>query len=215
MPLGDLLDSSSHEAGGTTAIICDDAGTSYRELSQRTTTLASWLQEEEGLRTGDRVAIHWANSIELVSLCVACFKAGLIARCLSTFASNPRRWNTFCAIPKHPSVSLSPALKLSPKRPSPSEVSQRGYTPDRQTAGTASLRFPESATRTRQPSSTHPAPPAHPKGVVHTHGSLSETARVTLLMMDGSGTIGMPTTPVKMERPSTESQISAGYAANR
>jgi len=78
MPLGDLLDSSSHEAGETAAIVCGDASIRYRELSRRTTALACWLLEER-LRPGDRVAIHWANSVELVILCFACFQAGLIA----------------------------------------------------------------------------------------------------------------------------------------
>jgi acyl-CoA synthetase (AMP-forming)/AMP-acid ligase II len=32
-----------------------------------------------GLRTGDRVAIHWCNSVEVVKLYFACFKSGLIA----------------------------------------------------------------------------------------------------------------------------------------
>ena len=47
-------------------------------MDRSTDALAQWLLRE-GLKTGDRVAIHWSNSVEVVNLYFACFKAGLIA----------------------------------------------------------------------------------------------------------------------------------------
>jgi acyl-CoA synthetase (AMP-forming)/AMP-acid ligase II len=51
---------------------------SYAALDRSTDVLARWLMRQ-GLETGDRVAIHWCNSIEVVNLYFACFKSGLIA----------------------------------------------------------------------------------------------------------------------------------------
>src|SRR5437868_15447442 len=61
-----LIDGSTHEV------------VSYEQLDRSTTLLAQRLLQQ-GCRPGDRVAIHWANSIEVVTLFFACFKAGLIA----------------------------------------------------------------------------------------------------------------------------------------
>jgi len=51
---------------------------SYQALDQATTSLARWFLRE-GLHPGDRVAIHWSNSIQAVKVFFACFRAGLIA----------------------------------------------------------------------------------------------------------------------------------------
>jgi long-chain acyl-CoA synthetase len=47
-------------------------------LDRSTDALARWLLQD-GLKSGDRVAIHWCNSVEAVTLYFACFKSGLIA----------------------------------------------------------------------------------------------------------------------------------------
>ncbi|MGB8261191.1 MAG: AMP-binding protein [Terracidiphilus sp.] len=60
------------------AVVCGEHIVSYLELNRATDALAWWLRSQ-GLRTSDRVAIHWANSVETVMLFYACFKAGLIA----------------------------------------------------------------------------------------------------------------------------------------
>jgi long-chain acyl-CoA synthetase len=60
------------------ALICGDRMVSYEALDRSTDALAAWFWEE-GLEPGDRVAIHWCNSVEVVNLYFACFKAGLIA----------------------------------------------------------------------------------------------------------------------------------------
>ena len=61
-----------------TALICGGTAMSYRELDESSTSLAHWFLEQ-GLRPSDRVALHWSNSLEVVQLFFALFKAGLIA----------------------------------------------------------------------------------------------------------------------------------------
>jgi long-chain acyl-CoA synthetase len=60
------------------AFICGGHTVTYEALDRSTNALARWLLRE-GLDQGDRVAIHWSNSVEVVNLYFACFKAGLIA----------------------------------------------------------------------------------------------------------------------------------------
>lgn len=51
---------------------------SYAALDETSTRLAEWFLAE-GLRPGERVAVHWSNSFEVVQIYFALFKAGLIA----------------------------------------------------------------------------------------------------------------------------------------
>ena len=66
-----------------TALFCLDAKISYKALDESTTALARWFLDR-GLRPKDRVALHWSNSIEAVQLLYAIFKAGLIAVTINT-----------------------------------------------------------------------------------------------------------------------------------
>ncbi len=78
MTLGEMLHLSAVRNPRKPAIICDEQIVSYEALNASTDALARWLLQQ-GLEPGDRVAIHWMNSIETVNLYFACFKAGLIA----------------------------------------------------------------------------------------------------------------------------------------
>src|SRR5580700_3464224 len=78
MNLGNMLRHSAEKNRQKPAIICGDRVVSYQTLDRQTDALARWLLNE-GLEPGDRVAIHWNNSVEVVELYFACFKAGLIA----------------------------------------------------------------------------------------------------------------------------------------
>ena len=78
MDLGSVLRHSAARSPRKAAVICDDQIVSYEALDGSTDALARWLLQE-GLRTGDCVAIHWCNSVEVVNLYFACFKTGLIA----------------------------------------------------------------------------------------------------------------------------------------
>ena len=78
MTLGDLLHSQALEHPASIALFTGDTEISYQELDSASTNLAGWLVRE-GLRPGDRMAIHWHNSFEAAVLYFAAFKAGLIA----------------------------------------------------------------------------------------------------------------------------------------
>src|SRR6516164_7364922 len=78
MDLGSVLRHSAARSARKAAVICDDQIVSYEALDRSTDALARWLLRE-GLGTGDRVALHWCNSVEMVNLYFACFKSGLIA----------------------------------------------------------------------------------------------------------------------------------------
>jgi long-chain acyl-CoA synthetase len=76
--LGRTLRDSAARNPQKLAVICRDEAVSYEVLEHSTDDLARWLLRE-GLEPGDRLAIHWCNSVEVVYLYFACFKAGLIA----------------------------------------------------------------------------------------------------------------------------------------
>src|ERR1700722_18829269 len=81
--LGGMLRHSARRSPQKPAIICGDEIVSYEKLDRSTDALALSLLRE-GLEAGDRVAIHWCNSLDVVTLFFACFKAGLIAVPLNT-----------------------------------------------------------------------------------------------------------------------------------
>ena len=76
--MGGMLRHAARKSPQKPAVICGDQVVSYEVLDRSTDALALWLLRE-GLEIGDRVAIHWCNSVEVVTLFYACFKAGLIA----------------------------------------------------------------------------------------------------------------------------------------
>ena len=69
-------------------MVCGDRRISYRALDSRATRLAAGLQSL-GLKAGDRVAIHMANSVEVVEIMVAILKAGAIVVPISTRLAAP------------------------------------------------------------------------------------------------------------------------------
>ena len=78
MTLGELLHSRALENPAKTVLFCEDRTISLEELDKSTSRLARWFLDE-GLQSGDRVAIHWSNRIETVQLFFGLWKAGLIA----------------------------------------------------------------------------------------------------------------------------------------
>jgi long-chain acyl-CoA synthetase len=78
MTLGEMLRHSAARNPQKPAVVCGDRIVSYEALDRSTDALGLWLLRQ-GLETGDRVAIHWCNSEEMVNLYFACFKSGLIA----------------------------------------------------------------------------------------------------------------------------------------
>ena len=83
MTLVDALNSHSQWNPQKTALFCGDEDMSYGTLNESTTVMAGWFLRQ-GLQPGDRVAVHWTNSIQLVQLLYALFKAGLTAVTINT-----------------------------------------------------------------------------------------------------------------------------------
>jgi long-chain acyl-CoA synthetase len=78
MTLGEMLHKQALRDPEATALFCGDEKISYGELDESSSRFACWLLDH-GLQRGDRVAIHWCNSIEAAQVFFAAFKAGLIA----------------------------------------------------------------------------------------------------------------------------------------
>src|SRR5215469_6974225 len=60
------------------ALVTAERSITYGDLDDSVSCLAQHLLDR-GLRPGDRVAVHWSNSIEAAQLLLASFRAGLIA----------------------------------------------------------------------------------------------------------------------------------------
>lgn len=78
MTFGGMLQARALQCPDAPALFCNGEQMCYRDLHESSTRLARWLIER-GLQPGDRVAIHWSNSIEVVQIFFAVFKAGMIA----------------------------------------------------------------------------------------------------------------------------------------
>jgi len=171
--LAGTLQSSAQRTPDKAALFCGDQWISYRALHESTTALAKWFLDQ-GLEPGERVAVHWTNSIGTVQLLYALFKAGLIAvtvntrlkpeeiafilkhsearMCFSEPALSPlaEAANTGCPI-----LTQLPAAEKTESR----EIALPSVNPDEP----ALLIYTSGTT-------------ARPKGVVHTHSSLHHTA---------------------------------------
>lgn len=65
------------------ALAVGDGTITYAGLEDRSRALACRLLRD-GIRPGDRVGVHWANSVECALLLFACFQAGIIALPINT-----------------------------------------------------------------------------------------------------------------------------------
>lgn len=88
MDLCSVLRGHAMKTPQKTAIICGHAAISYRELDESSTLLAKWFLDQ-GFIPGDRVALHWSNSLEVAQLYFALFKAGLIAATINVRLKSP------------------------------------------------------------------------------------------------------------------------------
>jgi acyl-CoA synthetase (AMP-forming)/AMP-acid ligase II len=79
---------TAHRNPSKLALICSDRTLSFGELEVTTNKLARQLLKN-GLKAGDRLAIHWSNSIESVELFIACAKAGIVIVPLNTVLKAP------------------------------------------------------------------------------------------------------------------------------
>jgi long-chain acyl-CoA synthetase len=86
--IANVLTASAERDPRKAAIVLENESISHEQLDSVTTSLARWLLRQ-GLKPGDRVAIHWPNSIETVTLFFASFKAGMIAMPLNVRMKAP------------------------------------------------------------------------------------------------------------------------------
>ena len=170
-----MLRQSAARSPQKPAVICGDQVVSYQALDRSTDALARWLLRQ-GLEPGDRVAIHWCNSVEVVNLYFACFKAGLIAVPV----------NNRLKAPEIAYVLGHSKAKLCFSQPELAPLSEEIRAECPGPARTSTPRFRRSMT-CRIPATPlargHPRPgraqilytsgtTARPKGVMHTHISL-------------------------------------------
>lgn len=59
------------------AVVTNEGSITYRELELAVNCLARHLVDR-GLKGGDRVALHWRNSVECVMLMLGIWRAGLV-----------------------------------------------------------------------------------------------------------------------------------------
>ena len=163
----------SHAQGqpSKAAVRTSDRSITYAELNASVTCLARHLLAR-GLQPGDRVALHRSNSIDTVQLLMAVFRAGLVAVPVNTRLKAPEIAYIF----EHSSTRIcfsEPALATlaaeARRRGCPEVVSQ----------------LPVLKTSPRPLPEIDPTQPAvilytsgttaRPKGVIHTHRTLSET----------------------------------------
>lgn len=164
MTLGKLLHSRSIENPAKTVLFCEDRTMSYEELDRSTTLLAGWFLDQ-GLRPGERVAIHWSNHIETVQLFFGVWKAGLIAVTVNTRLKAPE----IAYILEHSQARLcfsEPALAQPGALHELPRLEQRDVPlPEVDPDQPAVIMYTSGTT-------------ARPKGVTHTHRTLIESGRL-------------------------------------
>jgi long-chain acyl-CoA synthetase len=169
MTLHEPLRAHAEKTPEKPAFFCGDAKISYKALDDSTASLAQWFLDQ-GLRHGDRVAVHWSNSIEAIQLFYGIFKAGLIAVTINT---------------RLKSEEIGYILHHSQARMC---FSEPAFAPQAEKAGAACSVFTElprferaeapelAIVRPDQPAVIlyTSGTTARPKGVTHTHRSLTE-----------------------------------------
>ena len=188
------VDSSlhSHAKGqpSRAAVRTADRSITYAELDTSVTCLARHLLDR-GLHPGDRVAVHWSNSIEAVQLLLAVFRAGLVAVPINLRLKAPEVAYIF----KHSSarICFSEAALTAV-----AEEARSGGNPE------IATQLPAITTNPRPLAEIDPAQPAvilytsgstaRPKGVTHTHRSLFETALIWVSIPIGPDDTLLPVT---------------------
>lgn len=191
MSLGRMLRRAAARNPQKSALICGNQIVSYEELNSTTDALARWLLHQ-GLKLGDRVAIHWRNSVQVVNLYFACFKAGLIAVPVNVRLKAPE----IAYILGHSNAKLcftQPELVFlceEVRADCPDLQGIHTTLPSGETMESGRAALPEISPQRIAAILYTSGTTAHPKGVVHTHASLSATSELMLsLGIDGTHTL--------------------------
>ncbi len=194
MDLGTALRHSAGRNPHKPAIVCGEEVVTYAELDRATDALARWLLAT-GLESGDRVAIHWCNSVEVVKLYFACFKAGFVAVPVNNRLKTPE----IAYILGHSQARLC----FSQPELAPLCEAARAECPAVRRIYTALPTAAELEDATREPRALPEISPervaailytsgttARPKGVMHTHVSLTGATELMIsLGMDETHTV--------------------------
>jgi long-chain acyl-CoA synthetase len=172
MTLDNLLSRHAERQPGKAAVLTAERSITYAELDASLTCLARHFLDR-GLRPGDRVAVHWSNSIETVQLLLAAFRAGLVAVPVNVRLKPPEIAYIF----EHSGARIcfsEPALAAL------AEEARRGGGPEivSQLPPLTTLAGPLPEVDPTQPAVIlySSGTTARPKGVTHTHRTLFETA---------------------------------------
>jgi long-chain acyl-CoA synthetase len=157
-----------------TALIVGDGAITYAQLEQRSRALACRLLEE-GIRPGDRVGVHWANSVECALLLLTCLRAGIIALPINTrfkageiaYVMGHAGAVAWFSQPELAGIARAAASELD----HPPAI--RSILPEPLTAGVLPALAAASPAVIMYTSGTT----ARPKGVIHGHASLLASAR--------------------------------------
>jgi long-chain acyl-CoA synthetase len=175
MTLGTRLHATAARSPHKTAVCCGDQRISYEDLDLATTVLAGWLISQ-GLRPGDRVAIHWPNTVEAVQLFFAVFKAGLIAVPVNSRLKAPEiefvlRHSGARLCFSHPSVvaateqAAARTTKCTVRTTIPADNTSNAVLPLMDASQAATILYTSGTT-------------ARPRGAVHTHATMLATTEV-------------------------------------
>jgi len=174
--IGDLLRGQAALTPDAPAFREGEVRLTYSQFDEETDRLARWLIAQ-GFATGDRIAIHWPNSIDTARLYFGIFKAGMIA-----VPVNSRMKQEETAY-----VLRQSGVRACFSAPALAEIAEaaRANCPDLRWIRTAlPSDCPDASTGLPTPSEADTCvllytsgTTARPKGVIHTHRSLLSMIR--------------------------------------
>ncbi len=175
MLLNKLLIEHAHRQPAKVAVTTNERSLTYAELHHAVECTARHLLDR-GLRNGDRVALHWHNSVEYVVLMLAAFRAGLVV-----VPVNPRlKAAEIAYVLEHSGARLCfSEPELAPLVNGAEVISElaaltgsRETLPDVDPDAPAMILYTSGTT-------------ARPKGVVHSQRTLIEGARAAIIIAIG------------------------------
>ena len=190
MSLAELFRQSRIRTPEKIAVACGERSWTYAELDRITDDIATQLLKT-GLECGDRIALHFANSVELAFSYLGCFKAGCIAVPINTRLKYPeidyilRHCGAACYVGQ--SDLFAEAAKSRTRAPGLDRYFVTGSLPGSPDASPFESLLRPAGTEGPLPSvgSQQVAAilytsgtTARPKGVAHSHRTLAQTAQM-------------------------------------